>query len=99
MVEICVKKLFGRFDYKFDMGNMKKGVIILSGPNGFGKTVLLDCINAVGMSELSFFLGLKFESFKIKRDEKDILIVKWDNGLRINGTGLSAEEIRNAIKM
>lgn len=96
MVEICVKKLFGRFDYEFDMGDMKKGVIILSGPNGFGKTVLLECISAVGMSELSFFLELKFESFEIKKNEEHILIERQDNGLRINGAELSVEEIRNA---
>lgn len=56
MTEIRVRKLFGRFDYDFDMGDMtKSGMIILSGPNGFGKTVILECLNAISNSDLSFF--------------------------------------------
>lgn len=96
LTKISVRKLFGRFDYDFDMGNMKKGIIILSGPNGFGKTVLLDCINAISMSDLSFFLNLKFESFEIQKSETEsILIEKQSDGLKINNEiELSGEEIK-----
>lgn len=78
------------------MGNMKNGIIILSGPNGFGKTVLLDCINAISMSDLLFFLNLKFESFEIRKSETEgILIERQSNGLKINNEiELSDEEIK-----
>lgn len=96
LTKISVRKLFGRFNYDFDMGNMKKGIIILSGPNGFGKTVLLDCINAISMSDLLFFLNLKFESFEIRKSETEsILIERQSNGLKINNEiELSDEEIK-----
>lgn len=42
MARIRIKKLFGRFSYDFDMGDMTgAGLIILTGPNGFGKTTIL----------------------------------------------------------
>ena len=96
MTEIRVRKLFGRFNYDFDMGNMtKSGMRILSGPNGFGKTVILECLNAISNSDLSFFLQLNFGSFEIRRHEidKQIKIVKKNNGLCVNGEELSYKAI------
>ena len=55
MTEIRVRKLFGRFNYDFDMGDMiKSGMIILSGPNGFGKTMILECLNELATVIYSF---------------------------------------------
>lgn len=96
MTEIRVRKLFGRFNYDFDMGDMiKSGMIILSGPNGFGKTMILECLNAISNSDLFFFLQLNFGSFEIRRNEvdKQIKIVKKNNGLCVNGEELSYKDI------
>lgn len=101
MAVIRVRKLFGRFDYEFDMGDMsKEGIIILSGPNGFGKTVMLEAINAISKSDLTFFLTLKFESFEVNRIEieEKLKIEKTENGLRINNIELSNETIRLSSK-
>lgn len=63
MTEIRIRKLFGRFNYHFSIGDeANRRITILSGPNGFGKTMLLECLNAVSESDLSFFLNLKFEN-------------------------------------
>ena len=96
MARISIKKLFGRFSYDFDMGDMTgAGLIILTGPNGFGKTTILKAINAVSSSDLSFFADLMFESFEIVRDDigEKILIEKQKEGLRINGIELSNKDI------
>ena len=96
MTKIIVTKLFGRFDYEFDMGDMSKsGIIILSGPNGFGKTVILECINAISTSDLSFFFNLNFKSFEVNRSETGfgIQIKKQNDELIVNGTKLSEKQL------
>ena len=96
MTKIIVTKLFGRFDYEFDMGDMSKsGIIILSGPNGFGKTVILECINAISASDLSFFFNLNFKSFEVNRSETGfgIQIKKQNDELIVNGIELSEKQL------
>ena len=39
MLSFEVKKLFGKFNYKFKL--KKSGITIITGPNGFGKTTIL----------------------------------------------------------
>ena len=45
LIELKVTKLFGILDYhiKFDSSE----ILIITGPNGYGKTVLLNIINSV----------------------------------------------------
>lgn len=96
MTKIIVTKLFGRFDYEFDMGDMSKsGIIILSGPNGFGKTVILECINAISTSDLSFFFNLNFKSFEVNRSETGfgIQIKKQNDELIVNDKKLSEKQL------
>lgn len=96
MTKIIVTKLFGRFDYEFDMGDMSKsGIIILSGPNGFGKTVILECINAISTSDLSFFFNLNFKSFEVNRSETGfgIQIKKQNDELIVNRIKLSEKQL------
>ena len=75
---INVIKLFGIFDYKITM--KPDGVTILTGPNGFGKSTLLKCIDAMYRGDILFFSRLDFEeiefvsdsihtSFKIRKNE------------------------------
>lgn len=92
MIEIIIEKLFGRFDYKF---SLKYGELtILSGPNGFGKTTLLNALNAVVNSDMLFFYDLKFERFEIKKKEEKLLIKKKAEGLLINDYELTLDDIR-----
>ena len=94
MTEIRVGKLFGRFNYHFSIGDeANRRITILSGPNGFGKTMLLECLDAVSESDLSFFLNLKFEYFEVERENGSIRIEKLENGLKVNGIVISKEDI------
>jgi predicted ATP-binding protein involved in virulence len=40
---IGIKKLFGQFDYSIEL-NQEEGITILTGPNGYGKTTILNII-------------------------------------------------------
>ena len=94
MTEIRIRKLFGRFNYHLSLGDgASRHITILSGPNGFGKTMLLECLNAVSESDLSFFLNLKFECFEVERERGCVRIEKLKDGLWVNGVELSKEEI------
>lgn len=41
---IKISKLFGRFDYKLDFS--EEGIMIITGPNGYGKSTILKMINS-----------------------------------------------------
>jgi predicted ATP-binding protein involved in virulence len=62
MKGIHVKGLFGRFDYDIQLA--EGSTTILTGPNGFGKSTILQCIYAVANSDLEFFLKLDFKKLK-----------------------------------
>ena len=50
---IEVKKLFGRFDYY--IATKADGITIITGPNGFGKSTILQIINALSNGNLAYF--------------------------------------------
>lgn len=52
-----IKGLYGLFSYSIDI---RKGVSIITGPNGFGKTTILRCINAIYDCEFWRFYFIKF---------------------------------------
>jgi ABC-type lipoprotein export system ATPase subunit len=43
LVSISIEKLFGQFDYNIEF-NQEEGITILTGPNGYGKTTILNII-------------------------------------------------------
>lgn len=52
---ISVQNLFGRFQHQIDL-NQEEGITIISAPNGYGKTVILNLIK--------YFFSLSFTSFQ-----------------------------------
>lgn len=91
MFEIEIRKLFGRFDYRFLL--LEDHITILTGPNGFGKSTIIRCLNALGNSNLKFFLELEFVEFKVISSKKSLTIEKTQNGLRINGEEIDGKYI------
>ena len=91
MFEIEIRKLFGRFDYRFLL--LEDHITILTGPNGFGKSTIIRCLNALGNSNLKFFLELEFVEFKVISSKKSLTIEKTQNGLRINGAEIDGKYI------
>ncbi len=93
MKGIHVKGLFGRFDYDIQLA--EGSTTILTGPNGFGKSTILQCIYAVANSDLEFFLKLDFKEIEILMldEEENLQIVKCQDNLVINGQEISAHDI------
>ncbi|MBV7271624.1 AAA family ATPase [Clostridiaceae bacterium UIB06] len=83
--KIEIDKLFGRFDYEivFD----PKGVTIITGPNGYGKSTILRSIEALYEGDIAFFWKLRFQKLNIFFDtSKEIIsISKSGNGIILNG--------------
>ncbi len=85
MKGIRLKKLFGYFNYTIEFAS--KGMVILTGPNGFGKSTIIKCIDAISNSDLNFFFELDFEEVEILKDNdsENLLIKKEKDDLFING--------------
>ena len=69
---ISIEGLFDRFDYDINMSN--SNVTIITGPNGFGKSTILNIINSFSATELSFFYELDFK----------VISLSFDNEMRIS---------------
>lgn len=76
---IAIKKLFGLFDYhiKFDT---VENITILTGPNGYGKTTILNVIYHFFNQQFFYFQKLNFEQIDFEFSEgKRIEITKKEN--------------------
>lgn len=61
-----IEGLYGLFSYKL---SFKKGVFIITGPNGFGKTTILRSIDNIYNGEFWRFFFLKFNSIIVRFDD------------------------------
>lgn len=74
MLQFEVKKLFGKFNYKFKL--KKSGITILTSPNGFGKTTILKCLEAfTDINKIEYFDKLEFKEIKIIINKKISLVL------------------------
>ena len=94
MKGIRLKKLFGYFNYTIEFAS--KGMVILTGPNGFGKSTIIKCIDAISNSDLNFFFELDFEEVEILKDNdsENLLIKKEKDDLFINGKHVDCRVLR-----
>lgn len=63
-----IEGLYGLFTYQL---TFRKGVFIITGPNGFGKTTILRCINDIYNGEFWRFFFLKFKSIIVRFDDNN----------------------------
>lgn len=93
MVGINIRGLFGHFDYDIDLAD--GGMTILTGPNGYGKSTIIKCINALRNSEIEYFLDLDFISLDILMEEesRNLHIAKNKEVLFFNKMSIVKEQV------
>ncbi|MFT4927943.1 MAG: ABC-type lipoprotein export system ATPase subunit [Phenylobacterium sp.] len=57
--ELRINKLFGHFNHRIPLNNEEK-ITIITGPNGYGKTMILDIVNAVFKGDFNFISRVEF---------------------------------------
>ncbi|WP_407263375.1 ATP-binding cassette domain-containing protein [Klebsiella pneumoniae] len=60
LIKLEIHKLFGLLDYELPLD--KDEITMLTGPNGYGKTMILKIINSILSNKLNILCKLKFES-------------------------------------
>lgn len=77
-----VVDLFNAFEYEINFS--KSDVLFITGPNGYGKTTILDIINSIYSNDLDFFRKLPFKEIYAEFD---------------NGSGININKIHDEIKV
>lgn len=63
MKSLKISRLFNRFDYEIQLPEAGE-YLILTGPNGYGKTTILDILNAINGGDLLYFNSLLFKEIE-----------------------------------
>lgn len=79
---IKITKLFERFDYELSFST--EGIMIITGPNGYGKSTILRLINNFCNDSLDKVLAYSFKKLIISCDTGEIIILKYKDKFKIN---------------
>lgn len=74
--QIKIKNLYNSYNYDFDFTKIENNVYIFTGPNGYGKTTLLQIIDSLSKIDLLFFYTIPFDSISIIFDNNEELIIR-----------------------
>jgi predicted ATP-binding protein involved in virulence len=74
ITSIKIDKLFEIFDYNIPFSN-KENLLIITGPNGFGKTMILNIIFSLFNRKFLFFQKLVFEKITISLDNDTSIVI------------------------
>lgn len=77
--KIKISKLYNSYSYNFDLTKAEGDICIFTGPNGYGKTTVLQIIDSLSKIDLLFFYTITFDFISIIFDNNDELVVKTDN--------------------
>lgn len=78
LLDVKITNLFGLFDYKIKL-NQEEKLTIITGPNGYGKTTVLNIIYNLFNKRFSYFQNLIFKEIKIQfEDDLQLIITKED---------------------
>lgn len=93
-----IVKLFGRFDYRISFS--KENIMIITGPNGYGKSTILRIINSFSNEGLDRVLSYPYEKLMIFSDNIGLEITKGDKRIKIGKYEFdySAEDYRNELR-
>lgn len=74
IISIKIDKLFEIFDYNISFSNIEN-LLIITGPNGFGKTMILNIIFSLFNRKFIFFHKLVFERITICLDNNTSIVI------------------------
>lgn len=79
---INIDDLFGQFSYqiKFDLDS---NLTFLTGPNGYGKTTILEIINAISKKDFFFFYQLDFKKIVLLLEKNHRIVIESQNDEKI----------------
>lgn len=77
LINLKIHKLFGLLDYDIPLDQNE--ITMLTGPNGYGKTMILKIINSILSNELNILCKLKFEHLKLNYIGGSIFITHSEN--------------------
>ncbi|MDR1949273.1 MAG: AAA family ATPase [Spirochaetaceae bacterium] len=72
---IKIEKLFGQFDYDIEL-NQEEGITILTGPNGYGKTTVLNIVFDSDHRGTGYYNSLIFDKILLNFDNDDCSIIE-----------------------
>ena len=72
--KISVKKLFGVFDHEIPL-NQDSRITIIHGPNGVGKTIMLQMVHGLFHYDYELLERIPFEQFRLEFETDEILTV------------------------
>lgn len=67
--KIIIKKLYNLYDYDIDMGLDKGPIHFITAPNGYGKTTILELVNAMLTSRYDDLLRIPFRMVSLSFDD------------------------------
>jgi predicted ATP-binding protein involved in virulence len=77
---IRIKKLFGLFDYNIELNNIEN-MTILTGPNGYGKTTVLNILYNLFNQRFFYFQKLNFETISVSFEQNRRIDVTKKKGI------------------
>lgn len=75
--------MFGDFTYNLNFENIKDNVIILTAPNGYGKSTILKIIDKFFNIKFDELFDESFDFFQIDFDDETVMVFKEDDSLKI----------------
>ena len=88
--EVRISGLFGTFSHSIPLTHGGR-VTIIHGPNGFGKTVMLQMIAALISGQTEIFERIPFEEFQAIFDDGSIAIIRHCNEATVTEGKLSSK--------
>lgn len=89
LIGLSIKGLFGRFDYSIDIPD-NHVPLILTGPNGYGKSTVLNIIEAVSNRNLLYFHYLPFSHILLQYSDGSKFDILGD---RVNPEELDSDRV------
>lgn len=81
LVEFSIEGLFGLFDHRVEL-DTRSGLTIICGPNGIGKTRILELLAALPRLRFDRFFSTPFRQFRLQYSDGHELIIQQTAGVR-----------------